>query len=238
MEEKDVKFTKEDSDIISDTVKKVNASNRTLTHMEILSQLLIFLAAGYETTATTLHFVTYILALRPEIQDKLRDEVNEIFGDKEEIGYDDISKFVYMNAIINETLRIFPPATRLNRLCQRDITIQGVKFEKGCSFTVPIYYIHHDPDVYEDPEEFIPERFLPDEVASRHPMAFLPFGAGPRNCLGMRFAEYELRVTLAWVIKKFKFLPATDAPEWPVELDSTAGLLKTKNELKCKIIKL
>uniref|UniRef100_A0A914YJM5 Cytochrome P450 n=1 Tax=Panagrolaimus superbus TaxID=310955 RepID=A0A914YJM5_9BILA len=235
-EEKETKFTKEDSDIISETVEKVN--KRALTRMEILAQLVIFLVAGYETTATTLHFVTYLLAQRPEVQDKVRDEVNEIFGDNTEIGYEDVSKFVYMNAVIDETLRIFPPATRLNRQCQRDIEIDGVKFVKGSTFTAPIYAIHHDPEIYENPEEFIPERFLPDEVSSRHPMAFLPFGAGPRICLGMRFAEYELRVTLAWIIKKFKFLPADEKLAWPLELDSNGGLIKSKYELKCKIVKL
>jgi cytochrome P450 family 3 subfamily A len=236
MEEETTKFTKEDADIISETVEKV--SKRTLTRMEIIAQLLIFLAAGYETTATTLHFVTYILSQRPDVQDKVRDEVNEIFGDKKEIGYDDVSKFVYMNAVIDETLRIFPPATRLNRLCQKETVINGVKFEKGSVFSVPIYAIHHNPDIYENPEEFIPERFLPDESDSRHPMAFLPFGAGPRNCLGMRFAEYELRVTLAWIIKKYKFIPSDEKLAWPVELDSNGGLLKSKYELKCKLEKL
>jgi cytochrome P450 len=237
MEEKEFKIGKEDADIISETVEKT--AKQPLTKMEILAQLLIFLAAGYETTATTLHFISYILALKPDVQEKVRDEVNEIFGDKDEIGYEDITKFQYMNAVINETLRILPPATRLNRLCQKDITIQGVKFEKGSTFSVPIYAIHHDPEIYENPEEFIPERFLPDESASRHPMAFLPFGAGPRNCLGMRFAEYELRVTLAWIIKRFRFVASDESPpEWPIKLDSSAGLLKTKNPLKCKIVKI
>jgi cytochrome P450 len=186
MEEENTKFTKEDADIISETVEKV--SKKSLTRMEILAQLVVFLAAGYETTATTLHFVTYILSQRPDVQDKVRDEVNEIFGDKNEIGYDDVSKFVYMNAVIDETLRLLPPITRTNRLCQKETVVNGVKFEKGSVFSVPIYAIHHSPDIYENPEEFIPERFLPDESDSRHPMAFLPFGSGPRNCLGMRFA--------------------------------------------------
>uniref|UniRef100_A0A914PGY9 Cytochrome P450 n=1 Tax=Panagrolaimus davidi TaxID=227884 RepID=A0A914PGY9_9BILA len=236
MEEENTKFTKEDADIISETVEKV--SKKSLTRMEILAQLVVFLAAGYETTATTLHFVTYILSQRPDVQDKVRDEVNEIFGDKNEIGYDDVSKFVYMNAVIDETLRLLPPITRTNRLCQKETVVNGVKFEKGSVFSVPIYAIHHSPDIYENPEEFIPERFLPDESDSRHPMAFLPFGSGPRNCLGMRFAEYELRVTLAWIIKNYKFIPADEKLAWPLELEPTGGLIKPKHELKCKFVRL
>uniref|UniRef100_A0A914QBN5 Cytochrome P450 n=1 Tax=Panagrolaimus davidi TaxID=227884 RepID=A0A914QBN5_9BILA len=240
MDEKhdETKLIKEDSDIVSETVVKSD-TKRTLTKMEILAQLLFFLVAGYETTATTLHFITYLLAQHPEIQDKIRDEVNKVFVNEEDgIKYEDISTFEYMNAVIDETLRIFPPATRLNRLCQKETIIDGIKFSKGTSFTASIYAIHHDPEIYENPEEFIPERFLSDEKCSRHPMAFLPFGAGPRNCLGRRFAEYEIRVTLAWIIKKFKFLPANEKFSWPLELDSAGGLIKSKYELKCKIVKL
>uniref|UniRef100_A0A914Q6S1 Cytochrome P450 n=1 Tax=Panagrolaimus davidi TaxID=227884 RepID=A0A914Q6S1_9BILA len=241
MEETDETETpKSTASQLSESEEKRNDKRKTLTKMEILAQLVLFLVAGYETTATTLHFIIYVLAQYPDIQDKLRDEVKEIFGDsgKDEIEFEDLSKLIYMNAVINETLRIFPPATRLVRLCQKETEIQGIKFAKDSSFTAPIYAIHHNPEIYENQEEFIPERFLPDEIAARHPMAFLPFGAGPRSCLGMRFAEYEIRVTLTWLIKSFKFLPADEKLPWPVELGMGGGLLKSKHELKCKIVKL
>uniref|UniRef100_A0AC34RMV4 Cytochrome P450 n=1 Tax=Panagrolaimus sp. JU765 TaxID=591449 RepID=A0AC34RMV4_9BILA len=218
-------------------VSRAEKDKKTVSRGEVLAQLVIFLAAGYETTASTLHYVCYILSHRPEIQDKLREEVLSVLDGKETIEYDDMKNLEYMDQVINETLRMYPPAVRLNRLCQKNIELNGIEIEKDSAFSFDVYNIHHDPNNYPDPYEFDPERFTPENKAARHPMAFLPFGAGPRICLGMRFAEYEMRVALTDLIKNFEFLPSEGMPGLPVPIISTT-LLKPAFELKCKVRKL
>ena len=234
-----VTITSEDADIISETVNRAGNSKekKTLSKYEVLAQLVIFLAAGYETTASTLHFVCYILSRRPDIQERLRREVLEVLNGRENIEYEDMPKLQYLEQVISETLRMYPPAIRINRLCQKTTEINGIEIEKGNSFTFDVYHIHHDPEIYPEPYEFDPDRFSPENKADRHPMAFLPFGAGPRICLGMRFAEFEMRITLVDLIKNFKFLPSEGMPGLPVPIISYA-LLKPAVELKCRIKKI
>uniref|UniRef100_A0AC34R7U3 Cytochrome P450 n=1 Tax=Panagrolaimus sp. JU765 TaxID=591449 RepID=A0AC34R7U3_9BILA len=236
MEDGHTEIGAEDADMVSETVAK-NRPKKSLSKVEVMAQLILFLVAGYETTASTLHFVCYILANCPEIQEKLREEVVEVVDGRESIEYEDMTKLEYMNQVISETLRMYPPAVRINRLCQKDVEVDGIHFEKGTCFSFDVYNIHHDPANYPDPEEFDPERFSKENRQARHPMAFLPFGAGPRICLGMRFAEFEMRVALTDLIRNFKFLPTEGMPGLPVKIISQS-LLKPAVELKCKVERL
>uniref|UniRef100_A0A914DF90 Cytochrome P450 n=1 Tax=Acrobeloides nanus TaxID=290746 RepID=A0A914DF90_9BILA len=153
------KLSTEDSDIIhGDTENGGGKWKKSISRIEILAQSFLVLIAGYETTATTLHMIIYMLAKLPEIQDRLRDEINNILEDREDIGYDDITKFQYMNQVIFETLRMYPVATRANRLCTKPITINGIEFKENFTFSIPIYAIHHDEKYYPNPDEFDPER--------------------------------------------------------------------------------
>uniref|UniRef100_A0A914XLL0 Uncharacterized protein n=1 Tax=Plectus sambesii TaxID=2011161 RepID=A0A914XLL0_9BILA len=189
-----------------------------LTELEIMSQLLIFLLAGYETTATTLHFALYMLAMHPEVQDKLVDEIHEVIGQTDEILYEHIGKFTYLDQVISETLRMFPALPRIDRDCSKDVVINDVKIPKGCAVGVPVWVIHYDPEIYPNPQTFDPERFSPEEKANRDPLAYLPFGYGPRNCIGMRFAQLEMRMALAYLVKNFKFVPSEPKQKLPVKL--------------------
>ena len=224
---------------MSDAVKQAGNSKekKSLSRIEVMAQLIIFLAAGYETTASTLHFVCYILSRRPDIQEMLRREVLEVLDGREHIEYEDMAKLQYLNQVVSETLRMYPPAIRINRLCQKDAEVNGIQFEKGNGFSFDVYNIHHDPENYPEPYEFDPDRFSPENKADRHPMAFIPFGAGPRICLGMRFAEFEMRVTLVDLVKNFEFLPSEGMPGLPVPILSKA-LLNPAVELKCRIKKI
>jgi len=237
--EERVTITSEDADIMSEAVSQVANSRekKTLSRLEVMAQLIIFLAAGYETTASTLHFVCYILSRRPDIQERLRREVLEVLDGREHIEYEDMAKLQYLNQVISETLRMYPPAVRINRLCQKDTEINGIPLEKGNSVSFDVYNIHHDPENYPEPYEFDPDRFSPENKADRHPMAHIPFGAGPRICLGMRFAEFEMRVTLVDLVKNFKFLPSEGMPGLPVPV-VTKALLNPAVELKCRIKKI
>jgi len=229
-------ITAEDADMISDAISKSDPSKaqKTLSKMEVLAQLLVFLAAGYETTATTLHFICYILSQKPDIQDQLREEVIKVLNGRETINYEDMSKLQYLDQVISETLRMYPSAIRSDRYCQKDTVINGIEIEKGNVVSFNIYSIHHDPEYYHDPYEFDPERFSQENKSSRHPMTYLPFGAGPRNCLGMRFAEFEMRLTIVDLIKTYRLLPSEGMPGMPIPI-SSSSILKPTVELKCKI---
>ena len=118
----------------------------------------------------------------------------------------------YMDMVIDETLRMYPPASRLDRVASNDYEYEGIKIKKGQVVGVAIYAMHHDPDLYPNPEKFDPNRFSDENKKNRESVAFLPFGAGPRNCIGMRFALIEIKLLLASILSKYRFLPCDKTP--------------------------
>nr|AHZ12895.1 cytochrome P450 monooxygenase [Panonychus citri] len=200
------------------------------TPEEIVSSSVIFLLAGFETTSTLLTWACYRLALNPNIQEKLFNEVSK--ADIQD--YDVLSGLTYLDAVINESLRIDPPIIIFQRTAHEDYTLPGTNIfiPKHTRVTIPVYAIHHDPDNYSDPEEFKPERFINE---SPKPFTFLPFGAGPRICIGMRFALINAKLSLATLVQNYKILPTRETPT-PKSLSHAKGslVLSTKS-LKLKI---
>ena len=117
-----------------------------------------------------------------------------------------------MEMVIDETLRMYPPAARLDRVASNDYEYEGIKIKKGQVIGVPIYAIHHDPTIYPNPEQFDPNRFSEENKKSRESVAYLPFGAGPRNCIGMRFAVIEIKLLLASILSKYRFITCDKTP--------------------------
>ncbi|CAG2107352.1 unnamed protein product [Medioppia subpectinata] len=192
---------------------------KKLTEKEILGQCFLFFAAGYETTATTLSYCVYELALNPDIQDLLVAETKEAFNYKGNIDYDTLCRLPLLDAVLSETLRHYPPVLRLEREAMDDVVLtrggnESIKIEKGVSMEIPIYSIHHDPDHYPNPFAFKPDRFLPENRHNIKPYTYLPFGSGPRNCIAMRFGLLEAKLVLAKMIQQFRFysVPNTDVP--------------------------
>lgn len=184
---------------------------------DIQAQTLVFLLAGYETSSTTLGFVCYRLAVDTHVQDKLRDEIDRMWPDDDEPpSYDVLHKMDYLDMVINEALRMYPPGFILQRDCNEGCTVKGVDIPNGMPIMIPVYAIHHDPEIWPDPEKFDPERFTEAEKAKRHPYTFIPFGYGPRNCVGMRFALMEVKLTLVKLLKKYK-LERTEKTAVPLE---------------------
>lgn len=195
---------------------------KTLTNTEIIAQAIIFLIAGFETTAINLGFIAYNLALHPEYQDKLCSEIDDVLEKHNDVvDYDSISEMKYMEAVINETLRMYPPAQHVERVVTQNIDYADFSLKKGQVIMVPVYALHHDPEYYPEPERFRPERFFDElEKKSRDNLVFMPFGAGPRVCLGNRFALIEIKILLATVLSKFRFERCSKTPE-KVTLDSS-----------------
>nr|AAB06742.1 furnocoumarin-inducible cytochrome P450 [Papilio glaucus] len=183
-----------------------------LTDSVIAAQTFIFYAAGYETSASTMSFLLFELAENPDIQEKVIAEVDETLKRHNgEITYDTLSEMTYLTQVFHETLRKYPVADILLRNAKADYAVPGtnVTLKKGQTVVVSGFGIHYDPKYYPDPEKFDPERFSPENVRNRHPCAYIPFGAGQRKCLGMRFGQWQVQVCIIKLLSKFRFEPST-----------------------------
>lgn len=209
-------------------MKNKSKDGYTLTFNEIAAQVFVFFAAGFETSAALMSFCLYELALNPEIQDKCRAEIRKaIHNQGGEFNYDAMADMTYMDCVMNgkylvhrdsfidwkllfaETLRKHSPVGMLLRRATRDYKVPDTGFviPRDTKLWIPITAIHHDPEYYPDPEKFDPNRFTPEEVKKRHPLAFLPFGNGPRNCIGLKFGMMQSRVGLVEILRNFEISP-------------------------------
>ncbi|XP_055350166.1 uncharacterized protein LOC129596817 [Paramacrobiotus metropolitanus] len=217
--------------------KPLTSSNYKLTNEELVAQAIIFFLAGYETTATTLTYLTYCLTIHQDVQEKLRKEIFAVLGEKDNVEYDDLAELHYLDQCINETLRLYPPITRTERVCNQDWEYNGVKYEKGTIVAIPILAITRDPDYWPNPEQYDPDRFSPENKQNVAPYSFMPFGQGPRNCIGMRFAYYEIKVVMAHLLRKYRFVKC-DRTQIPLVVKDEAGILGTEKGVWSRIEKL
>ena len=182
-----------------------------LSDEEIIAQSIVFLLAGYETSSNTLSFTLYHLAVNPDVQDKLRKEIIEAMeSNAKKPLYDVAQSIEYLDCVITESQRLCPPVSQVNRECSEDYDLNGIHIPAGTEILIPIYALHHDPDAWQDPEKFDPERFRGPAKEARHAFQFLPFGAGPRNCIGMRFALMEIKIALVRILTKYKFVQSSE----------------------------
>ncbi|XP_076416759.1 cytochrome P450 3A25-like isoform X3 [Peromyscus maniculatus bairdii] len=192
-------------------------SYKPLSDLEILAQSITFILAGYETTSTTLSFITYLLAIYPNVQKKLQHEIDAVLPNKAPATYEALVKMEYLDMVVNESMRLYPVATRVNRLSKKDVEINGVLIPKGTVVVIPIFVLHRDPKYWPDPEEFHPERFSKENKDRINPYTYLPFGHGPRNCIGMRFAFINMKLAIVKILQNF-FLSPCEETEVPLKL--------------------
>ncbi|XP_021018890.1 cytochrome P450 3A13 [Mus caroli] len=213
---------------------KTKESHKALSDVEIVAQSVIFIFAGYETTSSALSFALYLLAIHPDVQKKLQDEIDAALPNKAPATYDTLLQMEYLDMVVNETLRLYPIAGRLERVCKTDVEINGVFIPKGTVVIIPTFALHKDPKYWPEPEEFRPERFSKKNQDSINPYTYLPFGSGPRNCIGMRFALINVKVALVRVLQNFTVQPCKET-EIPLKL-SKQGLLQPENPLLLKVV--
>ena len=179
-----------------------------VTEKTAVAQSLIFLFAGFDTIATTMTMLCYQLAMNPDKQEKLAEEIDGFWADSDsgKIDYDKLGELPYLSACISETLRITPPFVRSERVCEKDWKHEesGLVIKKGTVVMIPAHAIHNNEKYWPEPEKFIPERFLPENKDNINQYAYLPFGAGPRNCMGTRFAKQEMVLVMGKVLKEFR----------------------------------
>ncbi|XP_076027757.1 thromboxane-A synthase [Genypterus blacodes] len=206
---------------------------KTMTEDEIVGQAFVFLLAGYETSSNTLGFTCYLLALHPECQRKVQEEVDEFFSRHESPDYNNVHELKYLDMVISEALRLYPPGFRFARDIEQECVVNGQVLPKGATLEIPAGFLHYDPEHWPEPEKFIPERFTPEAKASRHPFVYLPFGAGPRNCVGMRLAQLEIKMALGRMFRGFSLVACSET-KVPLELKSSSTL-GPKNGIFVKI---
>ncbi|KTG04183.1 hypothetical protein cypCar_00006328 [Cyprinus carpio] len=174
-----------------------------LTDHEILSQSFIFILGGYETTSTTLTFLLYNLATNPDCLEKLVKEIDTNFPPDTPITYDALMKMDYLEMAINESMRLLPTAPRLERVCKKTVELNGVTIPKDTLVAIPTYVLYRDPQLWDSPDEFRPERFSPESKSEINQYIFMPFGLGPRNCIGMRFAQMIMKLLVVKLLQNF-----------------------------------
>jgi cytochrome P450 family 6 len=190
-----------------------------LTFNEIVAQCFIFFVAGFETSSATISYCIHELAHHQDLQDKLRKEIFENLGtDFRKFTYEGIFKLPYLDKVFNETLRLHPVLGFFNRICDKPYKIPGtdVVLDKDTPVIIPILGLQRDPEYFPDPLEFNPERFNEDQA--QVPFTFLPFGEGPRFCIGMRYGKLQTKLGIAALVSRFKFLPSPKTSKH-VEMD-------------------
>ncbi|NXP44780.1 CP3AO protein, partial [Heliornis fulica] len=209
-------------------------SQKALTDIEVLAQAFIFIFAGYEPTSNTLCYLAYELAMHPDVQQKLLEEIDTVLPNKAPLTYEAIMQLEYLDMAVSETLRLFPLGGRLERTCKKDVEINGVTIPKGTIVVIPPATLHYDPEYWPNPEEFRPERFSKENKDTIDPYTYLPFGAGPRNCIGMRFALLTLKVAITILLQHFTFQTCKETPI-PLKL-SSVGLLRPEKPIILKLV--
>ncbi|MFM7485745.1 MAG: cytochrome P450 [Cytophagales bacterium] len=173
-----------------------------MTLNQLIDEITIIFIAGHETTANALTFTLHLLGMYPEVQEKIADEIKHI--EKQQLPLtEQLQNFTYVNAVINESMRLYPPAWITDRVSLQADTVAGFRVRKETIIGVSFYALHRNPKYWENPDDFKPERFL-GEQRKRSMNYFYPFGAGPRMCIGMGFAMYEMTLAIVHLLKHYQ----------------------------------
>ncbi|KAK9890933.1 hypothetical protein WA026_012272 [Henosepilachna vigintioctopunctata] len=217
-----------------DVLLKAKKQGACLDDEDIREEVDTFMFEGHDTTTAAISLILMLLANNPEVQEKAAEEIANVIDSESEISFSDMQKLPYLERCIRESLRLYPSVPMISRSAGCDfVTTSGYKIPEGTTLHIHIYDLHRKPDIYPDPLAFDPDRFLRENCVGRHPYAYLPFSAGPRNCIGQKFAMLELKIFLVGVLRKFKMEAVTKQEE--VELESDF-VLKTSGPIKIRFI--
>ncbi|WP_189939114.1 cytochrome P450 [Streptomyces sulfonofaciens] len=205
-------------DMMTMLIRARDEDGSRLDSQAVRDQILVFLLAGHESTATALAFALHLLALHPEAQQKAQAEVDEILGGREP-GAEDRDRLPYLTMVLKEAMRLYPSVPITGRRTVAETEIGGFRIPAGADVTVSPYVTHRHPAYWTDPEVFDPARFAPEAEADRPRYAYFPFGRGPRACIGQHFTMLEASIALACFLQRFG-LTAIDT-DIPMEVGIT-----------------
>ncbi|CAB3238026.1 unnamed protein product [Arctia plantaginis] len=207
---------------VEESAVGVKEINRVWTDDDIIAQAVLFFVAGFETASSGMCFLLYELAVNPDIQDRLAKEIrdhNVKNGGK--FDFNSIQNMKYLDMVVSELLRLWPPGVALDRQCTKDYNLgrpnknaeKDFIVRKGTGITIPVYAFHRDPKFFSNPEKFDPERFSEENKHKINPFAYMPFGIGPRNCLGSRFALCEMKAITYQLLLHMEISPNRQEPQ-------------------------
>nr|XP_015836253.1 PREDICTED: cytochrome P450 4C1 [Tribolium castaneum] len=183
---------------------KLSKINAKIDQTALEDEIQTILLTGSETTALTVGLTLIILGIYPEIQKKIGKELDVIFGKDDRVPtLEDINRMEYLERVIKETLRFLTPVPFMLRTNNQDITLDSNTIPAGSCIMIPIFHIHKKPEYWKNPNEFDPDRFLPENSSKRPRCAFIPFSSGPRNCIGFKYGMMSVKVLLAVILRKY-----------------------------------
>ncbi|CAG9830836.1 unnamed protein product [Diabrotica balteata] len=217
-----------------DLMIKAKYNGADIDDVGIREEVDTFILGGHDTTSISLCHTLMILANNPDIQEEMYQEAIAVVENPKNPTYTELGELKYIERCIKESLRLYPSAPTISRVAGEEVhTKTGYTIPKSAVVTICIYDTHHSPHYYENPEKFDPDRFLPENIASRHPYAYIPFSAGSRNCIGQKYAMLELKAALCGILCNFKLEPVTK----PSEIIHKADIvLRPSNEIKVKFV--
>jgi cytochrome P450 len=192
-------------------------TGEAMTDEQLRVEVMTFLLAGQETTSLVLTWTWYLLGQHPPIRQRVEDEIDDVLNGRPP-EYSDLAKLPYLRMVIDESLRLYPPAWGVSRVALNDDRLGGYPLRPGwLAFVIP-YVLHRLPALWPDPGRFDPERFSPEQITDRPKFAYIPFGAGPRQCIGNHFALIEAQLVLATFAQLYRLqaTPGHNADPWPL----------------------
>ncbi len=195
-------------DLLTMLMEARDEAGEPMSNRQLRDEIATLMTAGHETTTLVLAWTCLLIATRPEIMEQMAVEAAGLNGNA--AAYEDLSKFKYMRNVIEEVMRLYPPVWVLSRTAKKADSIGGYRIAAGSEILIFPYITHRHPKWWPEPESFRPERFAPENSASRPRYAYLPFGAGPRTCVGLNFAVTEILVVLALLLQRFRVELAID----------------------------
>lgn len=189
-------------------------TKRSMNVAELRDNLLTFIVAGHETTALALSWSLYLCAFDQTVQDRAREEITHVLNGRRAVTGEDVENLPYVRQIVDEAMRLYPPAGLISRTAQVSDTLCGREIHKGDTVMIPIYALHRNHLLWDNPDLFDPDRFADRKAINRY--AYLPFGDGPRICIGASFAIQEAVIILATLLVRFRFHPIKGRDPEPV----------------------
>uniref|UniRef100_A0A182MYX7 Cytochrome P450 n=1 Tax=Anopheles dirus TaxID=7168 RepID=A0A182MYX7_9DIPT len=189
-----------------DLLLQENQTHNIMTDEDVREEVDTFMFEGHDTTTAGISWVLFLLALHPDVQQRVYEEIESIFpiGDDRPATMHDLNELKLLERCIKESLRLFPSVSFFGRTTSEDIELGGHHVPAGTIVGIHAYHVHRDERFYPDAEKFDPDRFLPENTESRHPYAYIPFSAGPRNCIGQKFALLEEKSLVSSVLRRFR----------------------------------
>jgi cytochrome P450 len=216
-------------DFLSVLLRARDEAGNAMSDDQVRDEALTLFVAGHETTATALSWCVYLLSQHPDVYAKAKEEVDSVLQGRSPT-YADLPRLPYTLQVTKETMRLYPPGWLLNRRALRSLEIGGYAVQKGQPVMVSAYTIHRRPDYFPDPEWFDPDRFLPENEKRLPRHAYMPFGAGPRICIGNHFALMEAHLILATLLQRVGFTLV------PCQQIAPVGYMTLRQKSGCKVM--